>query len=187
MLSPAQNVRLRRYRVALGLAVTLAGFHLANALLFEPTARRYERAVRQLGELGLGSQPGGSGRVLPPRLYRLMAENSRRAAEVAELGATGGLATALLETSTRLMTECGVEVMATDPGNVVQSPRVAQVHVELKARARYAQLVTFLDRLSGSGKLIEVDRLNLVSDTPEQVEAQLSLTQYVFKTGPEAR
>lgn len=183
MLPPRIRARLRRVRVPLMLLLVLAVFYVANMAVFEPTARRYERAVRQLGDVGLGSQPGGRGRVLPPRLYRYMAENSRPPEDVSKMAASGGLASSLLETATHLMTDSGIEVTATDPGNVVQTPRMAQVRVEVKARARYGQIVSFLDQLSRSGKLIQVDRLSLLSDTPDAVEAQISLTQFVFKSG----
>lgn len=184
MLSARNSARLRHIRMPLFLLLVLAVFVLANNILFEPTARRYERAVRQLGELGLGSQPGGGGRLLPPRLYRYMAENSRPAAQVTQMGTSGALGSGLLQTVTRLMTDCDIEVTGADPGGVVQSARTAQVRVELKARARYPQIVAFLDELARSGKLIQVDRLNLLSDTPDVVEAQISLTQIVFKSTP---
>ncbi len=182
MLSPVLLARLRRHRVAIGLILLLALFQLGTLFWFEPTARRYERAVRRLGDVGLGGPTVGASHVLPPRLYKLMAENARPAAELSD-ASSGGLPSSLLATATRLMTESGVEVIATDPGTVIQSPRVTQVRVELRVRARYAGLVSFLDRLGHSGKLIQVERLNLVSDTPERVEAEIALSQYIFKTG----
>jgi hypothetical protein len=184
MLSPLVAARLRPFRLPVVLLLLLALFQAANTLLFEPTARRYERAVRRLGQAGVTGAAAGSVYLLPPRLYRLMAENARPAGEVAAMGASGGLASLLLETATPLLTESGVEVVATDPGTVTSSPRAAEVRVSLKAQASYGELVDFLDRLARSGKLIQVDRLRLLYDAPGRLDVEMTLSQHVFKIGP---
>jgi hypothetical protein len=185
MLPPVVAARLRRFRIPLVLVALLAIFHLASAQVFEPTARRYERAVGELSKVGLGEQAAGGAAVLPPRVYRLMADNSRPAAEVDRAGTSGRLVASFLESTTQLMTECGMEVTSTDPGTVIPAAREAEIRVEIRARAAYGEVVEFLDRLARAGKLIQVSRMSLLPDSPGQLEVQLTLSQFVFKLGAE--
>jgi hypothetical protein len=120
-------------------------------------------------------------RIMPPRVFALLSDNSLPAAEAVNRSTSGTLASQLLEDVTRLTSRAGMDVMATEPGATAQQAKSVQVKAYLRVSCTYPQFVKFLDELSRSGTLISVDRFSLVNSGSSRQVLDLWVTRFILK------
>ena len=181
MLNPLVVAQLRRnWPVATAVLVFLL-FLVIHLALFQPAASRYRTAVRRATDLGMALDANATPRIMPPRVFALLSDNSLPADDAVQRSNSGTLASNLLEDVTRFTSKTGMEVMATEPGATAQQAKSVQVKAYLRVSCTYPQFVHFLDELSHSGTLISVDRFSLVSSTPGRQVLDLWVTRFILK------
>ena len=180
-VNPIWATMLRRHWALVGAIGLFAVFSLANALVFQPVARRYEVAEKQAAELGLTSDPAKSPALMPPRVFALVADNALPSSQAQELGNSGVLTARLLEDLTRLIDAHGMEVMMTEPGAVTQEGRSVIVRAYLKVSGRYDQLVTLFGDVAKDRQLIAIDRFNLSTTAPGRESIDLWVSRLILK------
>ena len=82
---------LRRHWALLCAVAALVVFTLVHQLFFLPAAQRYRAAIRDASNLGMALDPNQSPRLVPPRLFALISQNSRPAREAQEAAGSGSL------------------------------------------------------------------------------------------------
>lgn len=184
MINPLLAAQLRRNWPLVGAALVFALFLAIHLAVFQPAAGRYQAAMRSATELGMAMDPSQPPRIMPPRVFALLSENSLPPGEAVEKGNSGALAALLLEDVTRLTGKCGMDVMATEPGATAQQGRSVQVRAYLRANCSYDEYVRFLDELGRSGMLISIDRFTLTSAGPGRHALDLWVTRLVLKQQP---
>lgn len=180
-MNPILSATLRRHWPLVGAIIVFAGFIVADQVLFRPTARRFETAVRNAAEVGMAIDPDKSPPILPPRLFALLADNAMLAGEAQEQGNSGALTAQLMGDMTSLMGRHGIEVVVTEPGPVTQQPQSVQVRAHLRLRCRYAAFVAMLDEIARGDHLIAVDRFTLSPQGGGNVTADVWMTRYILK------
>jgi len=181
MLSPIVAAQLRRNWPLVGAAIAFVLFLMIHLALFLPAASRYRSALKQASDLGMSLDPTETPRIMPPRVFALLSDNSLPAAEAVQRSNSGTLASNLLEDVSRLMSKVGMDVMATEPGATAQQTKTVQVRAYLRVSCTYPQFVQFLDELSHSGTLISVDRFTLVSSAPGRRVLDLWVSRLILK------
>jgi hypothetical protein len=174
----AQFRRQWQIVLAVGVFVLFMVLHLAT---FQPSALRYQRAVKLAADLGMASDPEQTTRMMPARVFALLSDNSMPAATADQQGSSGELTSTMLEEITRLASKNGMKLIATEPGATARLPRAVQVRAHLRVTCSYGDFVAFLDDLSRSGRLISVDRFSMTTVSPGRQTLDLWLTRYVLK------
>ena len=183
-MNPILAATLRRHWPLVGAVGLFSVFFLVDQVIFQPAARRYDRAVKQATELGLALDPAQSTELMPPRVFALVADNALLSTEAQELGDSGVLTARLLEDMTRLIGDNGMEVLATEPGAVTQQSRSVTVNAHLRVRGRYPQFVTLLEQIAQGGNLIAVDRFTFSNPAPGDEQIDLWISRLVLKQEP---
>jgi hypothetical protein len=181
MLNPLLVARLRKNWPLVGAGLVFLLFLVIHLAMFQPAASRYRVALKQATDLGITMDPNETPRLMPPRVFALLSDNSLPAADATQKGNSGTLASNLLEDVTRLTSRAGMDVMVTEPGATAQQAKSVQVKAYLRVSCRYPQFVQFLDDLSRSGTLISVDRFALISATPGRQVLDLWVTRFIIK------
>jgi hypothetical protein len=161
-MNPILREALRRQWPLIGALGLFLVFVLAHSLIFQPTASRYDAALKRSGEMGLALDPSQMPQTLPPRVFALLADNSMSSAEASQRASSGALTASLLDDLNKLVATRGMEVLVTEPGTVAQMPHSVQVHAHMRIRCRFSQFTSLLDDLSRSGSLISLDRFTLL-------------------------
>jgi hypothetical protein len=161
-MNPILREALRRQWPLFGALGLFLIFALVHALVFQPTAARYESALKHAGEMGLAFDPDQMPQTLPPRVFALLADNAIPATVASERAASGTLTANLLDDLNKRIAAHGMEVLVTEPGPVTQMPHSVQVRAHLKIRCRYLQFTALLDDLGRSGSLVALDRFTLL-------------------------
>jgi hypothetical protein len=182
-LNPLIQNTLRRNRPAVVAIVLLLGLVLVNQLWFRPTAQRYARALKLATELGMPLDPNQMPRIMPPRLFAVIADNTLPAAQAQDQANSGSLTAEFLSELTQRMGQRNVTVLSTEPGPTTQDPHSIQLRAHLRARGRYADLVMLLDDFARDRRLFALDRFNLVADGTGGATADLYLSRLVLKGG----
>lgn len=180
-MNPVLAAQLRRQWAlvtAAGVFLLFIALHLVG---FQPALRRYQAAIKQAGELGLALDPDQAPRMMPARVFALLADNALPAATADEQGGSGELTAVLLDEVTRMASTHGMDVIATEPGATARLPRAVQVRAHLRMSCTFGEFVAFLDDLNRSGRLISVDRFSMQSVSPGRQMLDLWLTRYVLK------
>src|SRR5262249_30112104 len=138
----------RRFWPALASLVVLALLSSVHSLVFAPLAARYRQLLDDAGEMGAPLDARLALAPLPPRVTQLVRANSVTAPEAEQQSQSGFLATDLVRRIARSAVARGMDVAASEPGAVAQTPGTVEVRAELRLRGRYAQLVLLLDDLS---------------------------------------
>ena len=186
-MSPYWMNLARRNWQALAALLVLLGFAGVHAAAFQPLLARYRRNAQQSAELGMPLDATGAQPAASPRAAALLADNSLNAAVAEEQGTSGALTAELLDEVTRLVTKCGLEIVATEQGLVTQLPTSVQVRAHLRLRGRYAAFAELLGGLSRSGSLIAVDRFTLQAGTGGGQDIEVWISQLVLKRTRSAR
>lgn len=181
MISPLLAAQLRKNWPLVGAVVVFVLFMALHVAVFRPAANRYAAALRSASELGMALDPNQPARMMPPRVFALLSDNSMPPGLAVEKGNSGVLASQLLEDVSRLTSKVGMDVMITEPGATTQQARAVQVRAYLRANCSYDEFVRFLDELSRSGTLISVDRFTLTSTSPGRHVLDLWVTRFVLK------
>jgi hypothetical protein len=179
--SPGTPEPLRRFWPALMALLVLTLLTLVHSLVFGPMAARYRLQLQAAGEMGAPLDPRLVLAPLPPRVTELLRRNSLTSVEADRLGQSGFLTTDLVRRVADIAVECGIDVSASEPGTVVQTPGTVEVRAEVRLRGRYTQIVTLLDRLAKDRSLYRVEQLSLSPLPTGLVEAKLQLARAILK------
>jgi len=179
--NPILAATLRRNWPLVGVVGFFALFMLVHQLVFQPAARRYQKVVEQASDLGLPLDLSRAPAVIPPRVLALVVDNALSNAEALRLGGSGQLTAQLLEELTRTVDVQGLNVLATQPGAIIQQPKFVQVRAYVKVRGRYSGVVSLMDALASGRQLIGVDRFVLVPEDGGQVQLDLWVSRFILK------
>lgn len=173
--------RARRQWPLIGAAVLFVLFIPLHLLAFQPTLHRYQRAVKEAGDLGVGLDPNQNTPMMPARVFALLSDNSLPEASAEQQGASGELTASLIDDVSRIAARHGMEVLATEPGTTVRTPTAVQARAHVRASCSYGEFAAFLDELSHGGRLISVDRFTLTAIAPGRRMLDLWTSRYVLK------
>jgi Type II secretion system (T2SS), protein M subtype b len=173
--------QLRRNWPVAGAVVVFLLFLVIHLTSFRPAVARYQKAIKEAGDLGMPLDPNYSPRLIPPRVFALLAENSLPAGIAEQRGASGELTSQLLDDISHIASKHGVEVTATEPGATVHQPKAVQVRAHLRANCSFAQFVGFVDDLSQGNSLVAIDRFSLANGPGSRRMLDLWVTRYILK------
>ncbi len=179
--NPILAATLRRNWPLVGAVGFFALFMLVHQLAFQPAAKRYQKAVQQASDLGLPLDLSRAPALVPPRVLAMVVDNALSPAEAQRQGASGQLTAQLLEGVTRTVDDQGLDVLATQPGAVIQQPKYVQVRAYVKARGRYSQVVALMNALATGRQLIGVDRFALLPEDGGRVQLDLWVSRLILK------
>jgi hypothetical protein len=181
MMNAVLMAQIRRNWPVAGAVVVFLSFLVLHLTAFRPAVGRYQRAVREAGDLGMPLDPNYSPQLIPPRVFALLAENSLPAGIAEQRGASGELTSQLLDDISHIASKHGVEVTATEPGATVRQPQAVQVRAHLRANCSFAQFMGFVDELSQGNSLVAIDRFSLENSSGRQRVLDLWVTRYILK------
>ena len=174
---------IRRHWPALAALLLLALLTAVDQLWFRPTAARYARTLRQATELGMPLDPSRMPRMIPPRVFALIADNSLPAAQAAEAANSGSLTAEFLGEITQHMGQRHVSVISTEPGPTSQDSHSVQLRAHVKAHGHYTDFVMLLDDFAHDRRLFGIDRFNLTPEPGSGVFVELWMSRLVLKAG----
>jgi hypothetical protein len=172
---------LRRFWPALAALLVLILLSSVHSLVFAPLAGRYRQQLQAAGELGAPLDPRLVLAPLPPRVTDVLRKNSLSEAEANQLSQSGFLATDLVRRLAGAAGACGIDVAASEPGSVAQTPATVEVSAKLRLRGRYTQIVKLLDALAKERSLYRVERLSLAPLPGGIVETKLEVARVFLK------
>jgi len=172
---------LRRFWPALAALLVLTLLSSVHSLVFSPLAGRYQQQLHAAGDLGAPLDPKLVLAPLPPRVTDMLRKNSLAEAEANQLSQSGFLATDLVRRLAAAAGGCGIDVAASEPGGVTQTPGTVEVRAQLRLRGRYAQVVKLMDALSSEHSLYRIERLSVVPLTGGLVEAKIEVARVFLK------
>lgn len=172
---------LRRQWPVLGALALFLLFALAHALVFQPTARRYDAAAKRAGELGLAFDPAQGTAVLPPRVFALLTDHALSPNNAQERAGSGALTASLLEDLNKMASGRGLSVLVTEPGPITQLPQSVEVRAHLRMRGSYAAFAGFLGEVAKSGSLIAIERFTIQPGNAGGTSIELWVGRYLLK------
>ena len=158
--------------------VLLASVH---SLVFSPLAGRYRQQLEAAGELGAPLDPRLVLAPLPPRVTDMLRKNSLSEAEANQQSQSGFLATDLVRRLASAAVSCGIDVAASEPGTVAQTPTTVEVRAQLRLRGRYTQIVKLLDTLAQERSLYRIEKLSLAPLPGGDVESKIEVARVFLK------
>ena len=182
-MNPMLEATLRRNLPVIIAIVVFALFTIVHQLWFEPTAARYARTIKQATDLGMPLDPNNMPRVMPPRLFAIIADNSLPAAQAQDQANSGSLTAEFLGELTQRMGQRNLAVVSTDPAPTTQDVRSIQLRAHVRMRGRYQDVLLFLDDLARDKRLFGVDRFNVVPEDNGMVNVELWASRLVLKAG----
>jgi hypothetical protein len=180
-LAPSGTEPLRRFWPALAALLVLALFSSIHSILFAPLATRYRQQLEAAGELGAPLDPRLVLAPLPPRVTDMLRKNSLSEVEASRLSQSGFLATDLVRRLAGAAVAVGIDVAASEPGGVTQTPLTVEVRAGLHLRGHYAQIVKLLDALASEHSLYRIERLALSPVSGGLVEAKVEVARVFLK------
>lgn len=174
---------IRGYWPLVGAVVLFGLLFAVDGLWFRPTSTRYAAAVRSAVELGMPLDPDQTPRLIPPRVFALLGDNSMPAARAQEAASSGTLTAEFLGELTRIMSIRDIQVLATEPGPITQDDRQLVVRSHIKLRCRYPDFVLLLDDFSRERRLLGVERFVLSPDPTGMVSGELWMSKLIVKSG----
>jgi hypothetical protein len=181
-MNPLAEAWLRRHWPALVSLVVLALFTLVHQLWFQPTAQRYARALKAATDLGMPLDPNNLPRIMPPRLFARIADNSLPEARAQEAANSGQLTAELLGDLSSAMSRRGLTVTGTDPSPTSNNEHSILLRAHVRARGRYADFVMLLDDLARDTRLYSVDRFTMMPDGAGGIFVELWASRLVLPT-----
>ena len=178
--SPATEP-LRRFWPALAAILVLALFSSVHSLVFSPLASRYRQQLQAAGEMGAPLDPRLVLAPLPPRVTDMLRKNSLAEAEANRLSQSGFLATDLVRRIAGVAAAVGIDVAASEPGSVAQTPGTVEVRAQLRLHGHYTQMVKLLDALASERSLYRIERLSLAPLPGGLVETKLEVARVFLK------
>jgi hypothetical protein len=181
LASPPASEPLRRFWPALAAILVLALFSVVHSLVFSPLAGRYKQQLLDAGDMGAPLDPRLVLAPLPPRVTDMLRKNSLDEAEANRLSQSGFLATDLVRRLAGVATSAGIDVAASEPGSVSQTPGTVEVRVQIRLRGHYAQMVKLMDALASERALYRIERLSLVPQPGGIVETKIEVARVFLK------
>jgi hypothetical protein len=172
---------LRRFWPALAAILVMALFSSVHSLVFSPLAGRYKQQLQAAGDMGAPLDPRLVLAPLPPRVIEMLRKNSLDEAEANRLSQSGFLATDLVRGLAGVATGVGIDVAASEPGSVSQTPGTVEVRAQIHLRGRYTQMVKLMDALASEGSLYRIERLSLAPLPGGIVETKLEVARVFLK------
>src|SRR5262245_64201773 len=111
----------------------------------------------------------------------MLRKNSLSEAEANQLSQSGFLATDLVRRLAGTAVACDLDVAASEPGTVAQTPGTVEVSAELRLRGRYGQVVKLMDALARERSLYRVERVFVVPLPGSIVECKLEVARVFLK------
>ena len=182
-MNPMLEASLRRHWATIVAVAILAVFTLVHQLWFGPTAQRYARALKAATDLGMPLDPNDLPRIMPPRLFACIANNSLPAAKAQEAASSGQLTAELLGDLNDRMNRRNITVTGTDPGATTNGERSILVRAHVRAHGHYPDFVMLLDDLARDSRLYAVDRFTITPDGTGGVYVELWASRLVLKSG----
>lgn len=182
-MNPILTAGLRRRLLLIATGIGFIIFTLVHQLWFRSTAERYSRALKEATELGMALDPDQNPRLMPPRLFALVNQNSRTTKDAQEAAGSGTLTAEFLGDLTQLMSRRGVQVLSTEPAPMTQDPRSVQVRAHVRAHCHYADFVALLDDMAHDPRLMAIDRFSVVPDPSGMLTVELWASRLILKSG----
>lgn len=179
-VNPMLESGIRRHAPLLGAAVVLLVLVALHLLLFQPTQRRYAKALQAAGGVDAVLDPDQGPPPLPPRVFALIADNAMTADEVTRRTASGQFATMMLEDLSALASRSGLTVTLSEPGALTPLPSRVEARVTLRVRGAYRELVAFLQGMENLGRLYDLERYQITDLGPE-LQMEMSVVRVVLK------
>lgn len=183
MMNPLWSAALRRYWAVLLSVAVFAVFFVVHLSWFQPSAKRYDAVLKDATALGMALDPDQMPKLMPPRLFALIGQNSRPAREVQEAASSGSLTAEFIGDLSQAMERRNVQVISTEPGPMTQSERSVQVRAHVRARCRYAEFVALVDDLAHDPRLIGIDRFAATPDPSGALSLELWVSRFILKSG----
>jgi hypothetical protein len=182
-MNPLLVAWMRRQWPAIAAVAVLLLVTLVHQLWFRPSAQRYARALKVATEMGMPLDPAQVPRIMPPRLFARVADNSLPPGRAQDAVNSGQLTAEFLGELTARMSHRNLTVTSTEPGATVNGDRTIQVRAHLRARGRYTDFVMLLDDLVHDPRLYGIDRFALRPDAGGDVQIDLWASRLVLKSG----
>jgi len=182
-MNPVLETTLRRNMPVILAIVVLALLTVIHQLWFEPTAARYARTIKQATDLGMPLDPNNMPRVMPPRLFALIADNSLPASQAQDAANSGSLTAEFLGELTQRMGQRNLAVVSTEPAPTTQDAHSIQLRAHVRMRGRYQDVVQLMDDLARDKRLFGVDRFTVAPEDNGSVTVELWASRLVLKAG----
>jgi hypothetical protein len=181
-MNPMLEASLRRMWPAFGALLVFAALTLVNQLWFRPTAARYARVLKEATDIGMPLDPNQMPRIMPPRVFALVADNTLPAVQAQEAAGSGALTSEFLGELTQRMGKRGITVISTEPSLTTQDQDSVELRAHLRVRCRYSDFVTLLDDFAQDQRLFGIDRFTITPDE-NAVLIELWVSRLVLKSG----
>jgi len=182
-MNPLLEAWIRRNWPVLLAVASLVVFSLVHQLWFQPTAKRYAQALKDATRVGMPLDPNDMPRIMPPRLFARIADNSLPDARAQDAANSGQLTAEFLGDLSQLMSRRNLAVTGTDPGPTTSGERSLLLRAHVRARGRYADFVMLLDDLTRDTRLYGVDRFTLSPETSGMLVIEVWASRLVLKSG----
>jgi hypothetical protein len=169
------------------IAVLAALILLVDVVVYRPAQARMQRAERAATDLGFSFDPSSRRVLLPIQVSSFVMDNSMAEDEAEVAGRTGMLAADLLDQMTRLASQSGLAVIATEPGLTLQQPTEVLVRARLKARGSYPAFLRYMTALGNGEHLVTVDRFSIAANEGGDANIELWVTRHVIKRVPQRK
>ncbi len=182
-MNPLAEAWIRRNWPVLLAVALLALLTLLHQLWFQPTARRYALALKDATRVGMPLDPNDMPRIMPPRLFARIADNSLPDAKAQDAANSGQLTAEFLGDLSQLMSRRSLAVTGTDPGPTTNADRSILLRAHVRARGRYADFVMLLDDLTRDPRLYGIERFTLSPEVSGAVSIERWASRLVLKSG----
>jgi hypothetical protein len=156
-------------------------FLLVHQLWFRPTAQHYARALKEATDMGMPLDPYQMPRIMPPRLFARIADNSLPVERAQEAANSGQLTAEFMGELAERMGRRNLTVIVTEPGPTTNGDHSIQLHAHVRARGRYPDFVMLLDDLARDTRLYGIDRFVLSPEPGGLVTVELWAGRLVLK------
>jgi hypothetical protein len=169
-----------KWQVWLAIAVCAAVLAV-DFTVYRPARARMQRALQSARSIGLSLDPSQRPIVPPAPVQEFMMANSIPEADATGAVQSGLLTASVLEEATRIASENGLTVVATEPGLAAQQGANIVVRSHIRARGTYTEFLSFLDALSRGPHLLTVDRFEITAGGGAELNLAVSITRHVLK------
>jgi hypothetical protein len=183
MTSLALQRVLRGYWPLIGACLLFAVLLAVDQMWFRPTARRHAAAIKAASDLGMPLDPDQMPRLIPPRLFAVLGDNSMSASAAQEAANSGTLTAQFVGELTQIMGTRGIQVVTTEPGPITQDDQQIVVRAHVRLRCRYPDFVLMLDDFARDRRLFGVERFVLMPDATGAVSGELWMSKLTLKSG----
>src|SRR6185503_20307676 len=131
LISLTAQRTLKDYWPVLLAVVAFLVFLAVDLLWFQPTAKRFETAVKDAVELGMPLDPNQMPHLIPPRIFALLGDNSMPSTQAQDAANSGTLTAQFLGDLVRLMSERSIRTATTEPAPMTQDDDQVQVRAHI--------------------------------------------------------